>query len=94
MLLGSTLATLSSGILSVSVVPLMDEFRVGLRAAEWLLLSYSLVFAAARAVQGAGAAALAPNALALIRDLSRRDDAGSRSASGAPPSASAGRSAP
>ena len=112
MLLGSTMATLSSGILSVSVVPLMDEFRLGLRAVDWLLMSYSLVFAslmigfgslgdavgrrrlfllgqlvfvlgsafaslaggpwqlaAARAIQGAGAAALAPNALALIRDL-------------------------
>jgi EmrB/QacA subfamily drug resistance transporter len=112
MLLGSTLATLSSGVLSVSVVPLMEEFRVGLATMEWVLTSYNIVFAAlmiglgslgdavgrrrlyllgqlvfvlgsglasiaggpwqlaaARAVQGAGAAALAPNALALIRDL-------------------------
>jgi EmrB/QacA subfamily drug resistance transporter len=112
MLLGSTLATLSSGVLSVSVVPLMDEFRLDLRSIEWVLTSYNVVFAAlmiglgslgdavgrrrlyllgqlvfvlgsglasvaggpwqlaaARAVQGAGAAALAPNALALIRDL-------------------------
>jgi EmrB/QacA subfamily drug resistance transporter len=112
MLLGSTLATLSSGILSVSVVPLMDEFRVGLPTVQWFLTSYNLVFAAlmigfgslgdavgrrrlylggqlvfvlgsglasvaagpwqfaaARAIQGAGAAALAPNALALIHDL-------------------------
>jgi EmrB/QacA subfamily drug resistance transporter len=112
MLLGSTLATLSSGILSVSVLPLMDEFRLDLRSIQWVLTSYNVVFAAlmiglgslgdavgrrrlyllgqlvfvvgsvfaalaggpwhlvgARIVQGAGAAALAPNALALIREL-------------------------
>ncbi len=111
MLVGTTLATLDSSILNISVVPMMEEFRVDLRAVEWVLTSYNLAFAAFmigfgalgdaagrrrlyvagqlvfvlgsllaafaggpaqlvafRAIQGLGAAALAPNALALILD--------------------------
>ncbi len=53
MLLGSTLATLSSGVLTVSVVPLMDEFRLDLRSIEWVLASYNVVFAALMIGSGA-----------------------------------------
>ena len=111
MLVGTTLAVLDSSILSITVTPMMEEFRTDLRTVEWVLTSYNLAFAvfliglgslgdavgrrrlyvagqlvfvagsglaalatgpwplvAFRALQGVGAAALAPNALALIRE--------------------------
>jgi EmrB/QacA subfamily drug resistance transporter len=111
MLSGTMLAILDSSILTVLVVPMMEEFKADLRTVEWVLTSYNLAFAvfligfgslgdmagrrrlyvwgqmvfvlgsglaavangpwqliAFRAIQGLGAAALAPNALALILD--------------------------
>src|SRR5262245_7294366 len=45
MLSGTMLAILDSSILTVLVVPMMEEFNADLRAVEWVLTSYNLAFA-------------------------------------------------
>ena len=45
MLSGTMLAILDSSILTVLVVPMMEEFKADLRTVEWVLTSYNLAFA-------------------------------------------------